>query len=63
MICTSEEAKQKICCMMTKKCTGEDCMAWKIHYVSGEQQKFNGFPPPPPKPVKTNMGYCGHIKY
>lgn len=60
MICKPEEAKNYHCCAMPKMCEGDKCMAWKTYYAPGEQQKgSNGFPPPPPKPVKTDMGYCG----
>lgn len=28
IVCTSEEAATKYCCMMPKKCHGAQCMAW-----------------------------------
>lgn len=29
IVCTSEEAATKYCCMMPKKCHGAQCMAWE----------------------------------
>jgi len=60
MICKPEEAHWYECCMMPKKCDGASCMAWKVYYAAGIQETSqDGFPPPPPKAVKTDKGYCG----
>ena len=38
MLCTSEQAKTKLCIHKRQitpdgKCCGEECMAWKPHYI------------------------------
>ena len=68
MIYTAEEARQKECHVMQKKCVAENCMAWKPHFVRGthpEGWRWNGFPAPPPPPpdIPTGKGYCGLVKY
>lgn len=67
MICTPEEARQKECPMMQKKCDAEKCMAWKLHLVEGTHPdgwRWDRFPAPPPSPplVLTGKGYCGMAK-
>jgi hypothetical protein len=63
MICKPEDAGLFDCCIMLKKCTGKECMAWKDYYVHGEHKyKPDGFVPrPPPEKIKTDKGYCGYI--
>ena len=57
MILTEEEAQNKHCPYLDKKCIGSDCMAWKWHYK--EYFKDEGFKP---YYTKTNKGFCSKGK-
>ena len=69
MICEAKVADLFDCCVMDKKCSGANCMAWIKEMTPAENQPTflkskSGFPVPPPKifMVETGKGYCGRAR-
>jgi len=60
MICEAKFADLFDCCVMDKKCSGANCMAWiKETKFSEKPQKA---PFGHPEIIETGKGYCGRAR-